>query len=139
MITAISIEAKTGNESKGTSRVLWAGHYPKVGYLEDIAELVEKGFTVNGKLYHPSEAKAVGFFNYGLKIQGFLNPERTKALAKETGKGLPPELKEANDRIKALPPEKRQKALDRINAFIEANLEAMMEDGETELEEDTED
>ena len=138
-INATSIEAKTGSESKGTSRVLWTGHYPKVGNLEDIAKLVERGFTVNGKLYHPSEAKAVGFFNYGIKIQGFLNPERTKALAKETGKGLPPELKEANDRIKALPPEKRQKALDRINAFIEANLEAMMEDGETELEEDTED
>ena len=140
MITAISIEAKTGNESKGTSRVLWAGHYPKVGYLEDIAELVEKGFTVNGKLYHPSEAKAVGFFNYGLKIQGFLNPERTKALAKETGKGLPPELKEANERIKALPPEKRQKALDRINAFIEANLGAIMaEQDDTEDDDASED
>ena len=135
-IIAASIEAKTGSESKGTSRVLWTGHYPKVGSLEDIAELVDNGFTVNGKLYHPNEAKAVSFFNYGIKIQGFLNPERTKALAKETGKGLPPELKEANEKVKAMPPEKRQKALDLINAFIEANLEAMMEDAETELEED---
>jgi len=138
-INATSIEAKTGNEAKGTSRVLWTGHYPKVGNLEDIATLVDNGFMVNGKLYHPSEAKAIGFFNYGIKIQGFLNPERTKALAKETGKGLPPELKEANEKVKAMPPEKRQKALDLINAFIEANLEAMMEDAETELEEDTED
>ena len=134
-IIAASIEAKTGSESKGTSRVLWTGHYPKVATLKDIATLIDTGFTVNGKLYHPNEAKVVGFFNYGIKIQGFLNPERTKALAKETGKGLPPELKEANERVKALPPEKRQKALDLINAFIEANLEAMI--AEQEEEDDT--
>ena len=129
-IIATAIEAKTGSESKGTSRVLWTGHYPKVATLEDIATLIDTGFTVNGKLYRPSEAKAISFFNYGIKIQGFLNPERTKALAKETGKGLPPELKEANERVKALPPEKRQQALDRINAFIEANLGAIMEEQE---------
>jgi len=108
----VSIEAKTGKGKD--SRVLWSGKYDEAESLEDIATLIDETKV--------TEKKAVEYFNYGWKIQGHLNPQRTRAL----GAGIPPEIKAIKDKIMTLPAgPKRDRALAKIE---QAMIDFMVDD-----------